>query len=308
MQNLLKVRAAVSGDVDPKVFIQDIVMHNTSKEQKIDYDATASKAAGFDTDPNKTKTESQVKDTYLYRIASLNGPRKQVALAPKGAAVSDTGLMLTMGITNGAVVKALSDGRTEKLGSMSLPEMLRTAEAVKAADSSTIVLGNKVLSESELGAVMFDGNTECNTVLLPYTYDRGRIVPDFDTFEKFNQLQAQISGRFDLPRTEIDRLARNLGLNSDEYEYNADTNSITLKRTMYFLSFGAIVNDRSIELSKDNKRYLERLDDSEGKHYSTAYDNMLKYGKMDRKKSDMKVGDYRSSGTHWGHDFYKGLL
>ena len=35
---------------------------------------------------------------------------------------------------------------------------------------------------------------------------------------------------------------------------------------------------------------------------------MLKYGKMDRKKSDMKIGDYKSSGTHWGHDFYKGLL
>ena len=308
MQNLLKARAAASGDIDPKRFIADIVMRNTDSKETIDYDATASKAAGFDTDPNATSKESQVQDTYLYRIASLNGPRKQVALAPKGAAVSDTGLMLTMGITNGAVVKVLDGGRTEKLGSMSLPEMLRTAEAVKAADSSTIVLGNKVLSESELGAVMFDGNTELNTVLLPYTYDKGRVVPDFETFTRFNELQAQISGKFDLPRSEIDRLARNLGLSSDQYEYDAETNSVTLKNTMYFLSFGAIVNDRSIDLSRDNKRYLEKLDDSEGKHYTTAYDNMLKYGKMDRKKSDLKVGDYRSSGTHWGHDFYKGLI
>lgn len=298
MQNLLKVRAAASGDVDPKRFIQDIVMHNIDVKQSIDYDSTASKAAGIDVDPAGTKKEQQVQDTYLYRVASLNGPRKQVALAPKGAKVSDTGLMVTMGITNGAVVKALSDGRTEKLGSMSLPEMLMNAEAVKAADSSTIVLGNKVLEDSELGAVMFNANTECNTVLLPYTYDRGRVVPDFETFEKFNQLQAQISGKFDIPRTEVDRLARELGLSSNEYDYDANTNSVTLKNTMYFLSFGAIVNSRSIDLSKDNKRYLEELDDSEAEHYKKAYDNMLKYGKIDRKKSDMRVGDYSSSGTH----------
>lgn len=308
MQNLLKVRAAASGDVDPKRFIQDIVMHNIDVKQSIDYDSTASKAAGIDVDPAGTKKEQQVQDTYLYRVASLNGPRKQVALAPKGAKVSDTGLMVTMGITNGAVVKALSDGRTEKLGSMSLPEMLMNAEAVKAADSSTIVLGNKVLEDSELGAVMFNANTECNTVLLPYTYDRGRVVPDFETFEKFNQLQAQISGKFDIPRTEVDRLARELGLSSNEYDYDANTNSVTLKNTMYFLSFGAIVNSRSIDLSKDNKRYLEELDDSEAEHYKKAYDNMLKYGKIDRKKSDMRVGDYSSSGTHWGNHFYKGLI
>ena len=47
MQNLLKVRAAASGDGDPRKYIQDLVMHNTDIKQSIDYDNQISKAAGF---------------------------------------------------------------------------------------------------------------------------------------------------------------------------------------------------------------------------------------------------------------------
>jgi len=306
MKQLLRAKTAAEGG-DPngkdrfELLVQALSEH-TSYNYSAEFDKSAS-----DFDPLQSgkkggsSSEQKVPDTYLYRVASLNGPRKDVMLAPKGSKIADTGLMITMGITNGAVV----DKNEQRLGPMSLTEMLQNAEAVKAADASTVVLGNRVLNDSEYGAVMFDGNTECNTVILPYTYDNGRVVPDFDTFEKFNELQRAIANNRNLPKMEIDRMARDLGLNSDEYYYNSETNELTLTKTMPFLSFGAIVGDDSLDLSKDNKRYLSKIDKSTGKMYVNQYNNMLKYGKIQRTKSDVKLGAYDKATKG---DFYRGLI
>ena len=306
MKQLLRAKTAAEGG-DPngkdrfELLVQALSEH-TSYNYSAEFDKSAS-----DFDPLQSgkkggsSSEQKVPDTYLYRVASLNGPRKDVMLAPKGSKIADTGLMITMGITNGAVV----DKNEQRLGPMSLTEMLQNAEAVKAADASTIVLGNRVLNDSEYGAVMFDGNTECNTVILPYTYDNGRVVPDFNTFEKFNELQRAIANNRNLPKMEIDRMARDLGLNSDEYYYNSETNELTLTKTMPFLSFGAIVGDDSLDLSKDNKRYLSKIDKSTGKMYVNQYNNMLKYGKIQRTKSDVKLGAYDKATKG---DFYRGLI
>jgi hypothetical protein len=124
MQNLLKVRAAASGDVDPKVFIQDIVMHNTSKEQKIDYDVTASKAAGFDTDPLKSKKEAAeqlTQNNYLQRVGTLRGDRTVVSIAPRGSKISDTAALSAHAFTFGTVI----DRSNKPIEKMSLTDMLK---------------------------------------------------------------------------------------------------------------------------------------------------------------------------------------
>ena len=110
-----------------------------------------------------------------------------------------------------------------------------------------------------------------------------------------------------MPQTEIDRLARDLGLTSDQYHYDPATNSLNLTQTMYFLSFGAVVSDNAIDLTKDDKRFLEQLDSSEGDFYKKDYENMVKYGKVDRKKSDLKIGDYKDNLFNRAK-FYRGML
>ena len=306
-KNLLKAKAAVEGG-DP-TNLNDIsnlmyqaLMEHTSRSTKVDFDKQATEY-----DPNLTgkkggsSSENMVKDTYLYRVASLNGPRKQVALAPKGSKIADTGLMITQGITNGAVI----DNEGKRIGNMSVDMMLQKAEAVKAADASKIVLGNRILRPGEYGGVMFDSNQECNTVYLPYTFDGGQMVPDFDVFEKYNQLQRAIAGKFDMPKTEVDRLARDLGLSTDDYNYDSSTNSLSLTKATYFLTFGAIVGSGTIDLTADNKRFLTKLDPDEGEDYKKAYDNMIKYGSTTRKKSDLRIGNYDSSNEK---QFYRGIL
>lgn len=306
-KNLLRAKTAAEGG-DPSDFdsignlLMQVLYHHPNTTRKVTFDKTATEY-----DPYKTgkaggsSSEQLTQDTYLYRVASLNGPRTTAMIAPKGSKIADTGLMVTTAINNGAVV----DHSEQRLGPMSLTNMLQSAEAVKAADASTIVLGNRILKDSEYGAVMFDGNTECNTVILPYTTNNGRIVPDFNTFEKFNELQRRISGKFNVPKTEIDRIANEIGLDSDLYNYDSNTNSCTLKNTMPFLSFGVIVGDDSVNLSKEDKRFLEQLSKDDARGYVKAYNNMLTYGKMDRKRSDLKVGNYNKSEAN---DFYRGLV
>lgn len=306
-KNLLKAKTAVEGGdpSDPNdisnLLLQALFEHTDTK-QTVKFDKSAS-----DYDPNQTgkkggsSSENMVKDTYLYRVASLNGPRKQVMLAPKGSKIADTGLMITQGITNGAVID--SDGK--RIGNMSVDMMLQKAEAVKAADASKIVLGKRVLRPGEYGGVMFDSNQECNTVYLPYTFDGGQMIPDFDVFEKYNQLQRAIAGKFDIPKTEVDRLARDLGLSTDDYNYDSSTNSLSLTKATYFLTFGAIVGSGTIDLTNDDKRFLTKLDPDEGEDYKKAYDNMIKYGSTTRKKSDLRIGNYDSSNKR---QFYRGIL
>ena len=306
-QQLLVATTAVEGGnpksiVDTRRLILQALHFYPDNSIDVDFDKTATEYDPLQTGKKGgSGSETKVQNTYLYRIASLNGPRQTVMLAPRGSKIADTGLMVSTGIVNGAVV----DKDEKRLGPMSLTHMLQSAEAVKAADASTITLGNRLLKDSEYGAVMFDGNTECNTVFLPYTTENGRIVPDFELFEKFNELQRRISGKFNVPKTEIDRIANEIGLNSSEYNYDSATNSCTLKRTMPFLSFGVIVGDDSIQLSKDDKRFLEKIDKQDAKSYEKAYNNMLIYGKADRKRSDLKVGDYKKSEAN---DFYRGLI
>ena len=224
-------------------------------------------------------------------------------LAPKASKISDTGLMVTQGIVNGAVV----DKNEKRIGNMSISQFLQEAEAVKAADATTIVFGNRRLKPGEYDNIMFDSNEECNSVLLPYTYDGGKIVPDFETFNKFNELQHLISGKFSIPKTEVDRLAKQLGLDSDKYNYDAETNSLTLTQKMYFLQFGAIASDNAIDLTKEDERYLEKLDKDESDFYRKEYQNMVRFGRIDRKKSDLRTGDYKDSLFNRAK-FYRGWI
>ena len=306
-KNLLKAKAAADGG-DPnktsdvyRVIIEALELFPKQKVS-VDFDESATK---YDPETSGKKggsgKDQLTTNTYLYRVASLDGPRKQVMLAPKGSKIADTGLMVTQGITNGAVV----DDKMQRLGNMSVAEMLQKAEAVKAADASKITLGSHILTPDEYAGVMFDSNQECNTVYLPYTYDNGQMVPDFEVFEKYNQLQRAIAGKFNMPKTEVDRLAKDLGLDSSEYNYDSDSNTLTLTKATYFLTFGAIVGDQTIDLSSDEKRFLTKLDKDEGENYKKAYDNMLRYGRIDRRKSDLKVGNYDTSGKN---HYYRGML
>jgi hypothetical protein len=309
-QHLVKARLASEGknpnlQLNQGLFLLEPYMLHTKESQKITFDKTITDFAKEleDKKAGVVGADQLTPDTYLYRVASLQGTRKPIMIAPAASKISDTGLLVTEGVTNGAVVNQ----DMERLGDMSLEQFLQHAVTATAADASSITLGNRPLQEGEDKAIMFNSREECYSVKLPYDDSSGRMVPDLDVFAKFNELQRRI-GNKKLPKTEIERIASEIGLRNDKYRYNPIDNSVSLTKTTWFLQYGAIVSDTAINLTNDNKRWLEQLDKDSANRYKTLYANMVKYGKMSRSRSDLKINDYNEGWFLDRAKFYKGFF
>jgi hypothetical protein len=141
MQNLLGIRAAVSG-VSTEEYLGDIVLRNTDEKTDVSYDASASKAAGFDIDPNKTSTEQLTEMPYLMQIGNLKGKRTFVSIAPRAAKINDTAMITATAFTYGVVKD--KDGKNVEMTSLS--DALNRGSGFDAGDPETVVFGNKLLN------------------------------------------------------------------------------------------------------------------------------------------------------------------
>ena len=304
MQNLLKARAAASGDIDPKRFIADIVMRNTDSKETIDYDATASKAAGFDTDPNKTAADKEqlTENNYLQRVGTLRGDRTVISIAPRGSKISDTAALSAHAFTFGAVI----DRSNKPIENMSVSDLMREGWAFAAGEPNDVVFGNRLLKDWERDALMFDNNSNLTAVMLPYKNQGGHTVPDFELLDAFNKIQEVIQAHQNISNTEISYLLLQSAISPTEINHDPSTNTISLKNTMAFLTVSCYAGDDTVDLSKDNKRYLEKLSKSEGQHVKDYYNNMVKYGKLrPAKKGNVKIKGYSESEAN---DFWRGNI
>lgn len=303
MQNLLKARAAASGDIDPKRFIADIVMRNTDSKETINYDATASKAAGFDTDPNKTEKEAAeqlTQNNYLQRVGSLRGDRTVISIAPRGSKISDTAALSAHAFTFGTVI----DRNNKPVETMSLSDLMKEGWAFAAGEPNDVTFGNRLLKDWERDALMFDDSSNLAAVMLPYRNQGGHIVPDFELLDSFNKIQQFIQDNPGISKTELSSILLKAGISPSDINYDVETNTISLKNTMAFLTVSAYAGDDTIDLSKDDKKYLEKIAKSDGQHIKDYYNNMVKYGKLrPSKKGNVKIKGYSESEAN---DFWRG--
>ena len=303
MQNLLKARAAASGDIDPKRFIADSVMRNADSKETIDYDATASKAAGYDTDPNKTKKESAeqlTQNNYLQRVGSLRGDRTVISIAPRGSKISDTAALSAHAFTFGTVI----DRNNKPVETMSLSDLMKEGWAFAAGEPNDVTFGNRLLKDWERDAIMFDDSSNLTAVMLPYRNQGGHIVPDFELLDAFNKIQQFIQDNPGISKTELSSILLKTGISPSDINYDVQTNTISLKNTMAFLTVSAYAGDDTIDLNKDDKKYLEKIAKSDGQHIKDYYNNMVKYGKLrPAKKGNVKIKGYSESEAN---DFWRG--
>ena len=301
MRNVLKANAAILG-TDPLTLIQDVVLRNTDKKKDISYDASASKAAGFDTDPLKTGSDQLTEKPYLMQIGNLEGTRTNVSIAPRAAKISDTAVLTATAFTYGTTI----DRNNKPLDSMSLAKALQEGEGFAAGSPDTVVFGNKLLNGWEQEAILFDKNSNFTVVMLPFKEERWHKVPDFDKLDDFNKLQKILSDNPGLTKMELIEQAKKLNINWDELNYDSDTNTISLKNTMAFISVSGYASDNTLDLTKENKQYLESVDRSDGQHIKDYYNNMIKYGTLHpAKKGNVAIKGYSTSGNN---DFWRGNI
>ena len=308
MQNLLKIRAAVSGDIDPKLFIRDIVEHNTSTEQKLDYDVNISKAAGINTDPNKTNEEKlQEKDNYQIRFAAGQGMWTDFALTPTAAKINEQATLIAQGLDFGPMLNM----KELPLSQMNLQQMLfgpgeEVSALATSVRTSDVTFGNKLLDYSELPTVMYNHESLTSKVYLPYRNENGHYVPDFDKFANFNAYMEDLKNNPNMSVTERNGLLQKHHLSAQDIIPSEDGKSLRLKNVMPFLAFSAYAGDDTLKLSEDNKRYLSKVSNSKGRTLKDAYNKAVKYNDVYAKKDTNPINrGYHKSEKE---DFWEGIV
>lgn len=292
MQHVLNARAALT-DSNVADYIHEIVLSNLDYTQGIDYDATQSKAAGYDTDPNATKkaaAEQLTQDNYLQQIGNRRLYRSEAAIVPTAAQISDTGALIVPVYNAGMPVDKQMDG----IGMMTLSNFRVKAEASKAGDFSSVTFGNRLLRDNEFDQIVYDGVSELNIAMLPYKHDSttGQITPDFDKLIAFNYIQGLIDENPNISETELAQKARDKGYDLVQLGYDRKTNSINLPDTMPFITFSAYANKDSLNIPKSSRPFLEHLSNADGKQIMDKIETLINYGELIPTKNSRKLNNF----------------
>jgi len=303
MQHVLNARAALT-DSNVADYIHEIVLSNLDYTQGIDYDATQSKAAGYDTDPNATKkaaAEQLTQDNYLQQIGNRRLYRSEAAIVPTAAQISDTGALIVPVYNAGMPVDKQMDG----IGMMTLSNFRVKAEASKAGDFSSVTFGNRLLRDNEFDQIVYDGVSELNIAMLPYKHDSttGQITPDFDKLIAFNYIQGLIDENPNISETELAQKARDKGYDLVQLGYDRKTNSINLPDTMPFITFSAYANKDSLNIPKSSRPFLEHLSNADGKQIMDKIETLINYGELTPTKNSRKLNNFNGP-ERW--DLYHG--
>ena len=265
----------------------------------VNFDSTTTKAAKG-SGSGSGGSEQLTEDNYLQMIGlGRLTPGGIITITPHAAKIADTGTMVAQSYTAGAPV----DNNFEQLGVMNLSQFKQKATALKAANTKDFTFGNKVLSPEEIAAVVYDGSSEFAIVDLPYTTDNvGRITPAFNKLDAFNKIQRELSKNPNMNNMKFAQICKEN--NIDPSEIDRTSNSIKFKKTMAFITFSAYAGDKTLDLSDDNKRYLEQVDPDKAKLIIDVYNNSVQYGDMNINKNSKKIfGNFDDSNKR---HLYKG--
>lgn len=295
MRNLLRANAAIF-NTDPELMIQDIVLRNTNTKTDVSYDASASKAAGYDTDPNKTTKEASeqlTQNNYLMQIGTKRLVKSKATIVPTAAQVSDTGALMVDVYNAGMPV----DKNMKGVGMMTLSHFRTEAEASKAGDFSSVTFGNRILRPEEYDAVVYDGNSELNIAMLPYTYDpvTGQVIPNMALFTAFNYIQQILTENPNISQTELSQKAAERGFSLEQLGYDYRTNTMSLKDTMPFITFSAFASQDAINIPKTMRPFLEKLSNKQGKSIMQKYKTLVNYGQLNPSKNDRRMNDFNDA-------------
>ena len=299
MQHLLNVRAKTSGSSIPE-YIHDIIIRNTSTKIDANYDTNVSKAAGFDVDPNKTKSEKlEVKDTYPERLATGQGfdPEQWINIMPY-----NTGVTLRAFSQNvGPVIKD-----EDRMNSASLETVLHEADGIGAiVDAQSITFGDQLLNENDTKTLMVDTNTNMRRVWLPvrYTAD-GRFTPNFEAQQKLEKVQQYIrDNNGQISDTYIEDW---LKTNLPEAHWDSENKQVVFDQSVLkaFLVLHGVATSKRLGFDTASP-YLHNLSRDEASRYKDLYEISIN---EDSRNGSVKNAKGKDLTTGNKNKFYSGNI
>ena len=303
-QARLRAEAAVTGG-NPSKNQYDLLLqaieHHTDFEQSIDFDESATKYDP-DGDGKGNKPEDALTEgTLAIEVARGNLTETTAYMSPVAQRVSDKAMMSFKAWNAGQ----LQDRQGDVLHANNLQDLLPNVEQAKAADTSTIVFGNQVLSPQDTASVVWDGRSLATRVALPKKYVNGKQVPNFDLMIKLNELNAWISDNPGVTSLEVQSKMKELASEGIYFDSNTKRYTISPERMGFFLSFAAYGSDDLLDITDTSKPFLQKLSRKEGKQLKSQFNNYVQFGKAIPGKKEKQKNNFESSEAG---DFYYGNI
>jgi len=290
-QARLRAETAANG-LDPSRNHYDLLLqtieHHTDFEQSVDFDKTATEYDPDGDGEGNASSSALGEIPYLVRIGRGDGQYELVNISMRTDTVMNSGSMNAWAANMGSMI----DKNGNTLGMDSLTNVLSKAEAIKATRSKDITFGGQLLNDVEKNFVVYDGVSQLTDIWLPYKNVGGKITPDFDKLQKYNDFNDWVSKNPNLSKVEKLNEAYKRGLDSNEMDYDPNSGMFMFKQSKMklFLSFSAYADNDNIDFTKLTEDLTEEMPNEFGKKYKDVFNNLFEYGKTHRQKSDKKVG------------------
>lgn len=290
-QKRLRAEAAISGgDPDKNQYdlLMEVLQHHTDFEQSVDFDKSATEYDPDGDGKGNTSSSALGEVPYLVRIGRGDGQYELVNISMRTDTVMNSGSMNAWAANMGTMI----DKNGNTLGMDSLTNVLAKAEAVKATRSKDITFGGQLLNDVEKNFIVYDGVSQLTDIWLPFKNVGGKITPDFDKLQKYNEFNDWVSKNPNLSKVEKLNEAYKRGLDSNEMDYDPNSGMFQFKQSKMklFLSFSAYADNDNINFTKLTEDLTEEMPNEFGKKYKDVFNNLFEYGKTHRQKSDKKVG------------------
>jgi hypothetical protein len=256
MKNFLRATSATQG-LDPEKgaykLIQDMMTSTVdiTNEDKVDFDKEQTDRAGGDDGGSGEKESLNLEQSVL--MASGRGVSKEYAL--------NTGTENQI-VIEGEFYQTPFDKQNKPINrSMTLQKLFTDTQVAGIINPGAVYIGDKKLSESEFGNVVYDNKNGMMITSLPYKLDgEGNKVVNLTAIESIAAARDEIKLRGLTLGMEKEKVYEEYGV-KDYYNMMEVSNSITNNKLMTpFLMFSGITTDESdygIDGFDSKSRYLE---------------------------------------------------
>ena len=284
--------AAEGGDPtkDSLSFVASILTQNIDSEQKVDFDSSATKSAGLDSE-SKMPTAKQ---TLAERYATGNG-----FSAPEWFPIVNAGQNTPMYVSAQNLGPVLKKDEKSLMGDVNLEVLLNEAYGIGAqVDRSSITFGDVPITWDDASKLMYEGDSNFYRVHLPATKDSaGRIRPDFELQKTIDSINKELQGM--TPGQIKSAIADIPGV-----KFNEKTGLVEAKNTHVFYTFSAIASDDTLG-NLNGSQYVHQLSNQEDRQKKNKYNEAVKYRSSVRGKNAEETGNSRTD-WWWGYKFYEG--
>lgn len=307
MKNVLRANATAEG-LNPNsakdvqhllaMAIQEHTSHSREVEQSIDYDSTASKAAGTNGTDGSGKFEDLTREEMI-----VNG--KTTDVVKRTIRNSNSKVELHFPAQE---YDRPQDTTHKQIGMGTILDIMTKDPLGNNVDLASVSFGGQALNETDVARVLYDGVSNYNRALLPIDKNEfintGRIVPDFDATARFEKFIEWLNNGNGVMPNSITSKLRELNLDI----YLGDDGQWHFNDERLFILLNGYASDTIVNIDSSTG-WLDKVDSNQAERIYDNYLRHINYGTDQPSKGLIKrANESRSMFTIEKNHLYKGII